>query len=272
VDYSQADVDFFLTTSKGKYGQWYWWNECGRVNGIRGNYIPASQTWERPEFQVFHQNLDAYATLVPIVDSFSGYVSCDGVSFPPLPRSFANHLENQFYSDLEQCHIAHISTHGGAAGGIDIYQILRKRDVWATLHKVGDKGLGYGNLRHLFLETCSSMNWLYGPGKGEYKNIFSDWMNNHIADGIRTVCGHDSEMWGWDRLGWRFFGGYHLGDSISSSWMNGLMTECLLNHPVVLSYGNSEMNALEILLDGRFSKERAGNSWVAACTAWVVGN
>ena len=143
-------------------------------------------------------------------------------------------------------------------------------DQWIILHEEGDAGLGDGNLRHLFLETCASINWIYGPEEeGVTQNIETDWMNSHVADGIRTVCGTDGSYGGADRSGWRFFGSYHRGESVSQSWVNASIEECTCNHPVVLAYGATEDEAASTLYDGRFSTQRAGTGWVIALEVWV---
>ena len=102
-------------------------------------------------------------------------------------------------------------------------------------------------------------------------NIADDWMSAHVADGIRTVCGSDGVYSGADRGGWRLFGDYHKGESISQSWINSLLTECTCNHPVVVAYGSTEAEAASTLFDGRFTKTRGGTGWVIALAVWVEG-
>jgi hypothetical protein len=268
------DVDIFIRqTNSYKYWVWYWWNLFGRKNGIRGNWNHDSQSWEFDHVKVIlHKDLNSYNVVYPI-SSTRQITTCDGIQFT-VPFYEGNKMENKFYQDLERCHAAFFNTHGGPINSPrasrKIYQIKRNEDVWVPIHEEGDNGLGSGNLRHLFLETCSSMNWIYGPSKGEYKNIESDWMNHHVAAGIRTVCGHDGAGAGADRSGWRFFGHYHNGESISESWFREMLDENPCQHPVVISYGSTLDEAAETLFDGRFSKERGGTGWYVAAEWWIV--
>ena len=62
--------------------------------------------------------------------------------------------------------------------------------------------------------------------------------------------------------GWRFFGHYNSGESISQSWVSAALEECDCNHPVMAAYGATEEEAANTMLDGRFSILPAGNSLV----------
>jgi hypothetical protein len=173
-------------------------------------------------------------------------------------------LEDKFYNDLEQSNVAMIYTHGGNAFCGGFYQIQKQRDIWVSLHKEGDDGLGKGNLRHLFLASCASMNWMHGPKHGDYQNLFSDWMNGHVADGIRTICGTDGGYAGTYFDGFIFFKYYHQGDTITQAWFNMELDISLDNVPVVVAYGSTEDEAAATLFNGHFAKERAGTGWAIA--------
>jgi hypothetical protein len=270
------DVDRFIRQTRSyKYYVWDWWNLNGRKNGIRGNWDDNTQSWDHNDVKVIlHKDLRSYSVVEPVTET-KNITTCDGIDLT-VPRSVGNKMEDKFFQDLERCHAAFFNTHGGTCpfhrvtGPERVYQIKRNGDIWIPLHEEGDPGLGSGNLRHLFLETCSSMNWIYGPSKGGYRNLESDWMNGHVADGIRTICGHDGDGAGADRSGWRFFGYYHLGDSISQSWFNEMLKENPCQHPVVIAYGSTLDEAAETLYDGRLSKERGGKGWVIAVETWIV--
>jgi hypothetical protein len=89
-------------------------------------------------------------------------------------------------------------------------------------------------------------------------------MNRHAAEGIRTIGGFDGGRIGGETTGWRFFGHYHLGESISQAWINMALEEYECNAPVMLAYGTSENNAAETLFDGRFTKTRVHANWAIA--------
>jgi len=274
IDFSGADVGSYTTTLEYRYWSWFWWHLYEQKNGIRGNWDAAAGSWEMDVNVLFHRPLQTYG-FVGHTTGTTPITTCDGVSLE-APLGTDLKLVDQFYEDLERCHVALISTHGGplysARNGRDVYHFRRDWDRWIILHEEGDDGLGNGNLRHLFLETCAAINWIYGPEhEGLPRTIEADWMNHHVADGIRTVCGVDGAFTGWDRGGWRFFGSYNRGDSISQSWYNACIEECDCNHPVVLGYGSTEAEAAATLFDGRFTKTRGGTGWVMACEVWVDG-
>ena len=105
-------------------------------------------------------------------------------------HSVGNKLEQGFFDDLESAQVAMINTHGGPLWshriGRETFQIMRNYDEWVTLHEPGDDALGTGLLRHLFLETCSGINWR-NNFKGDIKNLVVDWMSPGVADGLRTA-------------------------------------------------------------------------------------
>jgi hypothetical protein len=266
LDVTSFDFSYYRTTPHYKNDFWYWWYYNGRKNGIRGNWLEASQSWEIADISVIHhKNLKSY-NVEGTVNSYISWKHCDGVWTYNHPyNDFVPYkLEDKFYNDLEECHVATISTHGGMAFCFGFYQFLKERDLWVSLHRPGDDGLGKGNLRHLFLASCSSMNWNHGPKHGEQQNLFSDWMNSHVADGIRTVCGGDGELAGTHFTGLRFFKNYHLNESITQAWFDMQLEECTCNIPAVVAYGSTEDDAAATLFDGRFTKERGGTGWIIA--------
>ena len=269
---TNGDVAFYRTLDQYKFWMWYWWLMYGQQNGIRGNWNPTTQEWEYDVDVRVHRSLDSYELTTPLTQTVA-ITTCDDVTFD-APYGVDRKLEQAFYDDLERCHVVQIATHGGPIfsprNDRYVYHMRRAFDHWVILHEEGDEGLGNGNLRHLFLETCASINWIYGPDyEGVPENIESDWMNSHVADGIRTVCGIDGQSVGYDRCGWRFFGSYHRGESISQSWINAALEECACNHPVILAYGGTEDEAASTLFDGRLTTQRAGTGWVIALEAWV---
>jgi hypothetical protein len=261
------DVNTYIRQTQWyKYDFWREWSIFGKTNGIRGNWLNTTNSWEIDTVSVVrHQDLSTY-DVVGGTTLTGPYKTCEPV-YLTVPRDdpgTLNVLEQEFYDDLEACHVAMINTHGGYAWCDISYQFQSKPDVWVSLHREGDDGLGRGNLRHLFLLTCSSMQWNHGPKHGESINLFSDWMNGHIADGIRTICGYDAGSEGYHSNGFKFFESYRKGDSISQSWFNMGLKESLRNIPVVVSYGTNEAEAATTLFDGKFTKTRGGTGWIIA--------
>jgi len=261
-------VEWLLNSDLYKKRVWDYWRTHGYKNGIRGNWLLASQTWEHNNIEVtLHKDLFSYDFLVEDRKIFKFIKTCDDDNELPyyLDDPPGNRLEEAFYQDLETLHIGLIYTHGGPldsiATGRSTFSFLRNRDRWAVLREPGDPGLGHGNLRHLFLETCSSMNW---NNTTHTKNLFSDWMTNDVADGIRTVGGFDGMLADGETMGWRYFSRYNAGDSLSDSWFFAGIDVSTCNVPIVAAYGSTEEEAATTLFDGRFSQSRAGTGWVIA--------
>lgn len=272
LDVTSFDFDYYRITPHYRNDFWYWWYYNGQTNGIRGNCLDfdaetqSCNSWKIDNINIIlHKNLKSY-NVDGKISSYISWKHCDGVwtQNHPYNNFLKYRMEDQFYKDLEQCHIATIFTHGGMAFCFGFYQFMKERDLWVSLHRYGDDGLGKGNLRHLFLATCSSMNWNHGLKHGEQKNLFSDWMTPHIADGIRTICGSDGGLTGSHFTGLRFFKYYHLNESISQAWFNLQLEECTCNIPVIVAYGNTEDEAAATLFDGRMTKERGGTGWIIA--------
>ncbi len=66
------------------------------MNGFRGNWSTVRGQWSNPYILVPHQQ------------SLENYNSADG-----LNQGDTQELEPAFYRDLEDCHIAQFSAHGG---------------------------------------------------------------------------------------------------------------------------------------------------------------
>jgi len=280
-----VDFNSLWSTQWFHYDMWGWWCHYGRNNGIRGNcqdYDAVTQScksWARNDVTVIHRDLSTYplAALCPTPSlpwflckpKEYLYEHCDGFYYPHL-GGVRYTMGGQFYDDLESCHVAMIGTHGGMVS-CESYQFEKEYHIWVHLHFEGLEGLGHGNLRYLFLASCSSMNWNHGPKHGEPENLGKDWFNNHIADGIRLVCGSDGVSAGMHITGLRFFKFYNAGDSISQAWFNTEFDKCKdagghpCNVPVAVAYGSTEEETAMTLFDERqFKKDRAGTGWIIA--------
>jgi hypothetical protein len=246
------------------------WNYYARQNGIRGKWDEGTQSWEFPTIDIaVHADLGDYELLDDW--TLEWQKTCDTTDdYPvlfPFWHSEGNKLEQKFYDDLESCHVVMINTHGGPISshrsGRPTFQFMSKRDNWVALRDDGDDGLGKGRLRHLFLETCSNMNWR-NNWRGQPKTLAADWLNDEVADGIRTAAGFDGGRTGWHVTGWRFFGSYNRGESVSQSWINMALEENECHAPIVVAYGATKQDAAETLFDGRFSKTRAAGNCAMA--------
>lgn len=254
------------------------WCAEGQHNGIRGNcldYDPATRScrsWEVEGVRIDKHEilrdyeLDCAAGPTPCPPTATNsWDFCTGDPTPEYPWGGGYRLEDAFYSDLEQSNVALVYAHGGDAFHDGYYQIQKEEDIWVRFHGAADDGLGKGRLRYLFLTSCASMNWNHGPKHGEYQNLFSDWMNWHIADGIRAVYGTDGGYGGTDFDGFRFFRYYHLGDTITQAWFNMELQNTPQNVPVAVAYGNTEDEVAATLFDERsFERGRAGTGWIMA--------
>lgn len=261
------DVNLEIRPSRQyRYDTFNIWDDYGREGGIRGNWLDDSMGWEIPNASVqVHADLRDYLLLEP-PERIKEFKMCDEEKYP-FWHSVGNKLEQQFFDDLESAQVAMINTHGGPLESLRIgrhtFQFMRNYDEWVTLHEPGDDALGTGLLRHLFLETCSGLNWR-NNFKDHVKNLVSDWMSAGVADGLRTVGGFDGGRIGGQVTGWRFFGHYHKGESISQAWFNMGLEEFDCNVPIMVAYGTTEQDAAATLFDGRFSHSRAGTGWAIA--------
>jgi hypothetical protein len=117
-----------------------------------------------------------------------------------------------------------------------------------------------GKLRHLFLDGCAAFTYRREPKSA---HLVSTWIRRAPVSGVRTVCGVDGGASLLDRSGWRFFGYYNKGESISDSWAFALLDESVENCPATAAYGKTRAEALESLFFGRFSDEKAQPKAVA---------
>jgi hypothetical protein len=173
------------------------------------------------------------------------------------PYAVSQTFKAAFYRDLEQCHVAFLFTHGGPIQGV--YQVRRGLDAWVKLAPPPRK-LGVGKLRHLFLDGCAAFTYRRDPRAA---HLVKTWIRQAPVNGLRTVCGVDGEASLLDRGGWRFFGHYNKGESVSDSWAFALLDEFVENCPVTAAYGKTTSEAVESLFRGRFTDEKAQPKAVA---------
>ncbi len=242
---------------------WTWWERYGRVGAFRGNYLErrGRAGWEYPQHRlVQHRSLGAYRLVegeprqTKVIQQSDGPVK--------YPHAVGRHLDASFYRDLEQCHVAFVFTHGGPIDGV--YQVRCGLDVWVVLLPPARK-LGVGNLRHLFLDGCAAFTFRREP---QGAHLVKTWIEQAPAGGVRTVCGIDGNATGLDRDGWRYFGYYNKGESVSDSWAFGYLDEYIENCPVTAAYGSTTREALGSLLTGRFTDQRAEAKAVAV-SVWA---
>ena len=140
----------------------------------------------------------------------------------------------------------------------------RGPDVWVMLMPPGRR-LGVGNLRHLFLDGCAAFTYRREP---QSAHLVETWIRRAPARGLRTACGVDGVSSGLDRSGWRFFGYYNKGESISDSWAFASLDEYIENCPATAAYGKTTGEALESLLTGRFS-DQGVEAMAVAISVWA---
>jgi hypothetical protein len=242
---------------------WAWWQRYGRVGAFRGSWLERGGRagWEYPRHQVLHhRSLASYRLVGAPPRQTNVLQQTDG----PVEYPFATGrtLEPAFYRDLEQCHVAFLFTHGGPIEGV--YQVRRGPDVWVMLMPPGRR-LGIGNLRHLFLDGCAAFTYRREP---QSAHLVETWIRRAPARGLRTACGVDGVSSGLDRGGWRFFGYYNKGESISDSWAFASLDEYIENCPATAAYGKTIGQALESLLTGRFSDQEV-EAMAVAISVWA---
>jgi hypothetical protein len=235
----------YLRSQEYRSWCWYWWNLYGRVNGVRGNWNTSADRWENAGVVIRqHASLEEY-------DAVDGRTEGD-----------TQELDEHFYQDLESCHAALFSCHGGPVQ--DRPQMSRGAKGWFAWG-LGPHRLGTGDLRHLLLEGCGVLSYF----RDRWGRLLTQqWLKAEFINGVRTVSGADSGYAGLDRNGWRFFGRYRQGSSINDAWAFSLIDECPDNTPVTAAYGITEQQVLETLFDGRFSTEEAAPVWAAA-SLWL---
>ena len=152
--------------------------------------------------------------------------------------------------------MAFFFSHGGLIDGT--FQLQQQLDVWAKVMPRTTK-LGEGELRHIFLVGCSAFTYLREP---EGAHLFKTWVREAQIDGLRTACGCDGGASYLEGTSWEFFGYYNKWESISDAWVFGQLDENAAQFPVTVSYGETPEEAVDTLLHGRFSDERAGAKYV----------
>jgi hypothetical protein len=240
---------------------WDWWTRYGRVGAVRGNHDPLADDWEHPRVRIrFHKDLADYA-LIGGEPPKRKYPKPDKVyEYPYAPQARAT---AEFYDDLERCNAALFFTHGGDVGRR--FRFLRSPDVWIVFEPPAGRGLGCGKLRHLFWDCCGAMSCVALPDE---RVLLETWLYNNWTDGVRTICGNDGGHAGLDRSGWRFFGYYNKGDSISEAWSISQIDETSGNCPATVAYGADRAAALDTLYTDRFSREPVKPAW-AAVSIWT---
>jgi hypothetical protein len=237
---------------------WAWWHHYGCVGSFRGNWVenPGGAGWEYPDCHVLHhRSLADYPVIQGPPRQTKAILQSDGSHL--YPYAINETFTSAFYKDLEQCNIAFIFSHGGPIQGV--YQVRRGLDMWVKLAPPGRK-LGVDHLRHLFLDGCAAFTYLREP---QAAHLVKTWIRQAPASGLRSVCGVDGGASLLDRGGWRFFGYYNKGDSISDAWAYALLDEFVENCPATAAYGDTASEATEFLLRGRFTDDKSHAKAVA---------
>jgi hypothetical protein len=261
----RVSVERYRSSQDYHWWCWAWWHHYGCVGCFRGNWLEKTGRtgWEYPEHVLLHHRLlSSYETTQGPPRQTKVIQQSDG----PIryPYAISQTFKAAFYKDLEQCNVAFIFTHGGPIQGV--YQVRRGLDVWVKLMPPSRK-LGAGKLRHLFLDGCAAFTYRREPRAA---HLVKTWIRQAPVSGLRTVCGVDGEASLLDRCGWRFFGHYNKGESISDSWAFALLDEFVENCPATAAYGATINEAVETLLRGRFTDEKAQTKAVAI-SIWSGG-
>jgi hypothetical protein len=254
----RASVERYCNSQDYHWWCWAWWHHYGCVGGFRGNWLEREGRagWEYPERELrHHRSLSSYQTVQGPPRQTKVIQQSDGPM--EYPHAVNQTFEAAFYRDLEQCNVAFIFTHGGPIQGV--YQVRRGLDVWVILAPPPRK-LGVGKLRHLFLDGCAAFTYRRDPGAA---HLVKTWIRQAPVSGLRTVCGVDGEASLLDWGGWRFFGHYNKGESISDSWAFALLDEFVENCPATAAYGKTRSEAVESLLRDRFTDEKVQAKAVA---------
>ncbi len=241
---------------------WAWWDSCGRVGAIRGNWDPQAGQWEYPGIKIqFHRSLADYPLKGGEPRETHKYPMPDGKEHE-FPFATAEEFTPLFYQDLERCQVVYITTHGGNLGRR--FRLQRDLDVWVKFGPPQEQGLGGGSLRHLFFEGCGGMTYL---AEGDRDILTDTWLRSNFIQGIRTISGSDGGHTALDRSGWHFYGRYNKGDSIGDAWALGNLDENVENNPVTIAYGQTRQESIETLVAGRFTTGRTDAKW-AAVSLW----
>ncbi|MFC1857380.1 DUF6345 domain-containing protein [Thermodesulfobacteriota bacterium] len=242
---------------------WHWWSIYGRVNGARGNWDQTLSRWQNQHAGIrHHRSLKEYRLVGGEPGKTKNFQQPDGKTYR-YPHAAGRQMEKKFYNDLEECHVALLFTHGGPID--NRLQLRRGLDVWFSVGQSHYK-FGRGRLRHLFIQGCSAMTCFK---QRDVRLATEEWMTARYVKGLRTICGVDGESVGLERDGWRFFGYYHKGNSISDAWALAVIDEYPQNAPATAAYGRTMQEAIETLFEGRFSVERAKPRYCAV-SVWVA--
>jgi hypothetical protein len=259
-----VDVESWMRTQDFKFWQFEFWSRCGHVGGARGNWDRLKNSWQRPDVQVFHHPLKDYRLIGGEPSELKTFTLSDNRDYQ-FPTATSKQLETKFRSDLEQCTVGVFLTHGGPLS--DVLQLRRGLDVWFIPGSQQIK-FGTGKLRHLFFNSCGAMESFKGKEEGNrYLTLFKEWIPARFVQGLRTACGMDGNADTSGQSGWRFFGPYNQGNSISDAWRRSAINESRTNAPVTVSYGATPIEALSTLLDGRFASERVEPLW-SSSSVW----
>ena len=255
-----VDYRAWANTGDGKYWQFYQFSENGgREGGVRGTFDSKTQAWSVPNITVAHHPLKNYRLVGGEPVETKSFTLSDNQAHQ-FPADTSRQLEPQFYQDLEACTAATFSTHGGTIN--NTLQLRRGLDVWFCLGNTDSK-FGSGQLRHLFLTGCGGTD-CFGQNKGDPNTLVSYWLTAKYVDGLQTLCGVDGVSVMGGGTGFHFFQPYNEDQSISESWWRGMIDECDSNAPVTVSYGTTRDEAITILADGRFSKQKSAPNFAAA--------
>jgi hypothetical protein len=256
-----VDIEAYRLSKDYRHWCWHWWSMYGRVGAARGNRLPDEQRWEHARVELrHHRNLATYKLIGGEPQATNDIKQSDGKTYT-YPFAERARIEPDFYRDLEDCHVAYLTTHGGHVE--NRYRFRRGLDVWVEF--LPPQKLGSGNLRHLFIDGCGGMTHLAEPDK---QVLLRTWIDRGQAGGIRTICGADGGHTGLDRSGWRFFGRYNKGDAISDAWALRDMDENPDNNPVTAAFGPTRAKALDTLFHGQFSRHATRPEW-AAVSIWT---
>jgi len=267
---SEEDIKRCRDSLDYHWWQWNWWRRYGGVNSFRGNWLvrDGQGSWENANQILFHRSLGSYGT----TQGEPPLKECkENAGTVNVPYATEQTYGMTFINDIEKCNVAFVFTHGGKIHGV--FQIKQRPEVWTIFPPVGNYyptniALGGGSLRHLFFDSCGSFTYRNEPNNA---CLIDTWIRKLHLNGLRTASGFDGTGGLWDRAGWRFFGYYNKWESISDSWILADLDENPDGCAASAGYGETINDAIETLLRGRFSDERAGTQYIAV-SYWLSDN
>ena len=255
----RTSVPLYVQSKDYHWWSWQHWQQYGRVGTFRGSWVLQNGvgSWENSNQVLFHRSLASYG-FIQGLPTKTRMFDKDGPLDSPKKYPFGSNFDytQAFFDDLEKCSVAFFFTHGGLVDGK--FQLQQQLDIWANFMPQ-QRSLGEGKLRHLFIEACSGFAYLREP---QNAHLLETWIRGAQIDGLRTVCGIDGEETSLEAVGWEFFGYYNKWESISDAWVFGQLDENPAQFPVTVSYGETPEEAVDTLLHGRFSDERAGAKYI----------